>query len=270
MGAAVQPQLSVSALSSMNLRFEEDLELWSRLDVHTVGLFLPKLTAVGLDTAVARVVERELAVSSVAARGFTLSDPASWDADAATLATAVDVAADVDAGCLFITGGTPGPLGFEDCVVALDAALGLVRDRARDRGVRLAIEHTNPLRRDVGFVHTLRDMVEVARRLDVGVVVELTNCWFERGLDQVIADGVGTFQLVQVSDYLVGTLTASERAVPGDGDMPLASLLGAITTAGYDGYVELEMLGPRIEAEGYRRAIERALRVLEPMLPAAG
>jgi sugar phosphate isomerase/epimerase len=263
----VHSQLSVSALSSVNLRFDEDLDLWAQLGVHTVGLFLPKLTAVGVDTAVARVVDRELTVSSVAARGFTLCDPASWDAERASLHAAVDAAAAVDAGCLFLTGGTPGPLGFDECVGALATALAPVRDRADAAGVRLAIEHTNPLRRDIGFVHTLQDMVEVARTLDVGVVVELTNCWFERGLDRAIAEGVNTFQLVQVSDYLVGTLTASERAVPGDGDMPLAALLTAITDAGYDGFVELEMLGPRIEAEGYRPAIARAIQVLEPMLP---
>ena len=49
--------------------------------------------------------------------------------------------------------------------------------------------------------------------------------------------------------------------------MPLAALLSAITDAGYHGYVELEMLGPRIEAEGYGPAIARAIQVLEPMLP---
>lgn len=262
-------QLSVSALSSVNLRFDEDLDLWAQLGVHTVGLFLPKLIAVGVDTAITRVADRELAVSSVAARGFTLCDPNSWDAECAALYTAIDVAAAVDAGCLFITGGTPGPLSFDESVGALAAAIRPVRDRADAAGVRLAIEHTNPLRRDVGFVHTLRDMVEVARVLDIGVVVELTNCWFERGLEQTITDGVDTFQLVQVSDYLVGTLTASERAVPGDGDMPLATLLAAVVGAGYAGYVELEMLGPRIEAEGYGPAIARALQVLKPMLPAA-
>ena len=265
----MHPKLSVSALSSMNLRFDEDLELWAQLGVDTVGLFLPKLTAAGVDAAVARVIERRLAVSSLAARGFTLCDRASWDADRAALDAAVDVADAVDAGCLFVTGGTPGPLAFDECVVALGDALGPVRDRAAGRGVRVAVEHTNPLRRDVGFVHTLRDMVEVARRLDLGVVVELTNCWFERGLDEVITDGVDTFQLVQASDYLVGTLTASERAVPGDGDMPRRALLTAIADAGYEGYVELEMLGPRIEAEGYGPAIERAIRALEPMLPAS-
>jgi len=262
----MHPQLSVSALSSMNLRFDEDLDLWARLGVNTVGLFLPKLAAVGLDTAVARVAERGLVVSSVAARGFTLCDPTSWSADRAALDAAVDVTAALDAGCLFVTGGTPGRLSFDESVAALGEALGPVQDRAAERGVRVAVEHTNPLRRDVGFVHTLCDMVEVARLLDIGVVVELTNCWFERGLDEVVVQGVDTFQLVQVSDYQVGTLTASERAVPGDGDMPLASLLALIAGAGYRGFVELEMLGPRIEAEGYEPAIARAIRALEPML----
>jgi len=54
--------------------------------------------------------------------------------------------------------------------------------------------------------------------------------------------------------------------VPGDGDMPLASLLALIARAGYRGFIELEMLGPRIEAEGYEPAIARAIRALEPML----
>jgi sugar phosphate isomerase/epimerase len=75
---------------------------------------------------------------------------------------------------------------------------------------------------------------------------------------------------VQVSDYVVGTLTASERAVPGDGDIPLRRLIGVLAGAGYAGPFELEMLGPRIEEEGYPAAIARGIAALEPMLPAAG
>jgi sugar phosphate isomerase/epimerase len=111
-------------------------------------------------------------------------------------------------------------------------------------------------------------MVEVARRLSVGVVVELTNCWSERRVLETLADGVDTIRLVQASDYIVGTLAATERAVPGDGDIPLGRLLGALDDAGYRGYVELEMLGPRIEAEGYRQAISRGVAALTPLLGA--
>jgi sugar phosphate isomerase/epimerase len=134
--------------------------------------------------------------------------------------------------------------------------------------VRVAVEHTNPMRRDIGFIHSLRDMVEVARLLDVGVVVEITNCWSERGLEATIADGADTFSVVQVSDYRVGTVTATERAVPGDGDIPLEHLIALISDAGFAGPFELEMLGPLVEAEGYRPAIARAVAALQPMLPA--
>jgi sugar phosphate isomerase/epimerase len=113
-------------------------------------------------------------------------------------------------------------------------------------------------------------MVEVARHLDIGVVVEVTNCWAERDLDETIRAGVDTFRVVQLSDYAVGTLTATERAVPGDGDIPLAHLVAVICGAGYTGPFELEMLGPRIEEEGYRASIARAISVLNDMLPAAG
>jgi sugar phosphate isomerase/epimerase len=265
----VHPRLSVSALSSVRLTLDEDLALWADLGVGAVGLFLPKLEAVGIAAAVDRVQAAELAVSSIACEGFALDEPDSWPTRQAALEPAVDAAAALDAACLFVTAGRPGRLGFDAAVDALAEALGGIQQRARSHGVVLAVEHTNPMRRDVGFIHTLPDMIEVARRLDLGVVVELTNCWSERRVEDSLREGVDTFRLVQASDYVVGTLTASERAVPGDGDLPLARLLATVLDAGYRGYVELEMLGPRIEDEGYRAAIARGVAALEPMLGGA-
>jgi sugar phosphate isomerase/epimerase len=265
----MHPRLSVSALSSWSLSFDDDLRLWDELGIGAVGLFFDKLKAAGLESAVGRVAAAGLQVSSVGCRGFDLDDPASWPKRRHVLNTAVDAATALSAGCLFVTAGAPGALDWSGGVAALDAALAPVRERARERGVALAIEHTSPLRRDVGFIHTLADMVEVARDLDVGVVVELTNCWSERDVERTMSDGVDTFRLVQASDYVVGTLTASERAVPGDGDIPLGRLLARLHEAGYRGWVELEMLGARIEAEGYGPAIARAVSALETLLPPA-
>lgn len=252
----------------MGFTFDQDLELWDELGIEHVGLYLDKLEAVGLEAAGEHVRAAGLTVSSIACRGFDLADRATWGARRRALDAAVDVAAGVGAGCLFITAGAPGPLDFDEAVHALEAAVGPVRQRAAEIGVAIAIENSNPMRRDVGFVHTLADAVEVARRLDLGLVVEVTNCWFERQLDRTIAEGVDTFRVVQLSDYVVGDTTASERAVPGDGDIPLARLVRATLEVGFAGPFELEMLGPRIEAEGYGKAIPRALAALAPMLPA--
>jgi sugar phosphate isomerase/epimerase len=54
--------------------------------------------------------------------------------------------------------------------------------------------------------------------------------------------------------------------VPGDGDIPLTRRFGALTRAGYAGAFEIEMVGPRIEAEGYEAAIGRAIERIDALL----
>ncbi|MER3452759.1 MAG: hypothetical protein C4344_03560, partial [Acidimicrobiia bacterium] len=75
---------------------------------------------------------------------------------------------------------------------------------------------------------------------------------------------------VQLSDYVVGTLRTPDRAVPGDGHIPLGRIVGWLEAAGYRGVYDLELMGPRIEAEGYDRAIPRAVERAGSILAAAG
>jgi sugar phosphate isomerase/epimerase len=69
-----------------------------------------------------------------------------------------------------------------------------------------------------------------------------------------------------VSDLVPPSTTIPDRAVPGDGVIPLGDVLGVVLGAGYVGPVELEVLGPRIEAEGYEPALRRAVIVLDELL----
>jgi sugar phosphate isomerase/epimerase len=64
--------------------------------------------------------------------------------------------------------------------------------------------------------------------------------------------------LVQVSDYVLGDRTYPCRAVPGDGAIPLERLIGDLLDAGYAGVFDIELVGPRIAAEGPRVACTRA------------
>jgi sugar phosphate isomerase/epimerase len=130
----------------------------------------------------------------------------------------------------------------------------------------LCLEHTNSLRVDVSFVHTLRDAIDLARRLDIHVCMEINACWAERGLQRTIGDGIDRIGIVQVSDFAVGTLSTPNRLVPGDGDIPLARIIGWLLDAGYEGVFDLELVGPRIEAEGYRSALARSCAYLSDLL----
>ncbi len=225
-----------------------------------------KLEAAGWDRAVAAVVGDGLAVSSlVGTPVLPLDDPGAWPALRDVLLRSVEGAAAMGAGCVFV-GGAPGRLDADEAGRVFPEALGPVLDRAAALDVALAFEHTNPLRRDLGFIHTLADAVDYAESSGIGIDVELNNCWVERHLADSFTRGLPSFRLVQVSDFVVGTVDTPNRAVPGDGDIPLARLVGLLLETGYAGPFDLELIGPRIEAEGYASAIARGSRWVSDLL----
>jgi sugar phosphate isomerase/epimerase len=267
----VHPRLSVSAISSLRWSLDEDLAFWADAGIERVGIALRKLEPVGLADGARRVAAAGLRVTNALALApFDLAQPAAWPRQRDQLLALVDAAATMRAECLVLTTGAPGPLTWEEAADALAEAITPVVTTAHDAGVALALEHTNSLRVDISFLHTLRDAVDLARRLDVGVCMEVNACWAERGLDETLAAGADRLRLVQVSDFVVGTLTTPDRAVPGDGDISLARVLGAVLAAGYSGVFDLELVGPRIEAEGYPSAIGRSLAVLDELLASLG
>ena len=267
----MHPRVSLSAISTFGWTLDQDLAFYEEAGITAIGASLAKLEAAGLDAGAARLRDAGLRVTNLIGIGpFLLDAPDRWPAQRARVGRALDAASAVGAECLILTTGPAGQLAWEDAADALAAALGPVLDDAERRGVPVGLEHTNSLRVDVGFVHSLRDVVDLARRLGIGVCVELNACWAERGLAATIADGVDTFRLVQVSDYAVGTLSTPNRLVPGDGDIPLARILGQVLRAGYRGVFDLELIGPRIDEEGYGPAARRAIDRLDALLGSLG
>ena len=266
----MHPQVSVSAVSSVQWTFDEDLAFWAGAGIDHVGLSLRKLEAAGIDAAPRRVADAGLRVSNIVELGWwDLRDEATWPRQQDRLLAAVDAAA-VTGGCLVLTTGPAYPMEWDDAVAALDAAVTPVRDHARSLEVPLTVEPTSQLRMDLSFCSTVRDGVDLARALDVGVCLECNSSFAERDLLETLAAATDVLTHVQVSDFVLGTLRTPDRAVPGDGDIALTRLLPAIQALGYTGAFELEMVGPRIEAEGYASAIERGIATLGSILAPTG
>jgi sugar phosphate isomerase/epimerase len=269
----VHPRACVSAISTFRLPLLEDLEFWERHGITAVGVSVAKLEAHGWDDGLARLADAVaggLDVANLIGLGpFTLAEPSSWPRQQERLARAVDAAARLDAGCLVCTTGPAGPLDWDEAADALAVAWEPVLHEARTREVTVSLEHTNSLRVDVGFVHSLRDALDVADRLGVGVCMEVNACWAERDLAATIHRNVDRIRLVQVSDFRVGTLCTPDRLVPGDGDIPLERILRTLEQAGYRGRYDLEVIGPRIEDEGYGAAVPRAVDALGALIDAA-
>ena len=266
------PRVCLSMLSQWNWTVDEDLAYFEREGVDVIGVSLAKMQdGGGWQNYAPRIVDGGYRVANLIGLGpFRLSDPSAWAAQRDRVRDAFDAAEAVDAECIVLTTGPAGQLSWEDAADAATEAFAPLLDDAAARGISIAFEHTNGLRVDIGFLHTLRDAIDFARSVGVGVCMEINACWAERGLAETITAGADLLRLVQVSDYAVGTLSTPNRLVPGDGDVPLDRILADVLAAGYDGCFDLELIGPRIDEEGYESASLRSIANLTEMLGALG
>ena len=141
---------------------------------------------------------------------------------------------------------------------------------AAAQGVRVLVENASSFNADIHIAHTLADTIALAELAGIGLCIEWHACWMEAGLKTLLRQAIPMTGLVQVSDYVLGDRTAPCRAVPGDGVIPLDRILGDVLEAGYQGVFDIELVGPRIAAEGARAATQRAAQAISEILTRLG
>jgi sugar phosphate isomerase/epimerase len=265
------PRLSLSSVCTFAWSLEDDLRLWDELGIGYVAVALPTMDAVGLDQAVAALKSSGLRVANlIGVSPFALDKPGDWSRHYGRMDDYVGAASALGVEALLFTTGSSGTMRWEDAAAAFTEAFAPVFARAGAAGVPVGLENTGALRYDNGFVTTLADTVDLARSVGATVCVETWNCFMERNLAGTFRDAADLFSTIQVSDYVAGTYLTPDRAVPGDGILPLARIVGDAEAAGYKGPYELEMIGPRIDAEGLGEAAARGLRYLNDLLHTEG
>jgi len=259
---AVQ-RVSVSQITTLNWPFERDVEAIAAAGAPGIGIAIRKLEAIGLERAVALVRGAGLAVSCLTSSGlFPLGDEAGEREALARTRRHLEAAAALGADALMVLPGANPALSWEEAAARATPLFAALLPDAERLGVRLAIEPTSQLRMDLAFLHTFDEALDFADALDspwLTVTLELNNAWIERRLYENIRRRCRRIGVVQISDFRVGTLAASERVVIGDGDIPLRRLCAALADAGYEGWYDIELLGPAIEAEGYAAVVPRAV-----------
>jgi sugar phosphate isomerase/epimerase len=248
----VHPRISVNEECTGTLPFIEEVGFWRELGVGNIGAISPKLEAIGWDAAL------------VAGTGLRISNIGTEER---VLTRALEFGAAVGADSVWLTPGSIGSRLWEEAAGDFCRRVAPAVARASQLGIAFALEPTNSLRTDISFVFSLRDSLELARAAGMGVVLELVCCWYERGFEELVRANVERLTLVQIADHRIGTRDTPNRSVIGDGDVPLERLIAILLDAGYRGMFDLELIGPRIEAEGYlsatRRSLERASEILD-------
>ena len=189
---------------------------------------------------------------------------------AAVLGQALSAAKVLGAHHIYVVSGGRGGLDWEGAAARFAELIAPCRDAAAAQGVELSVETANLFNADFHIAHTLDDTIRLAEMAGIGVTLDLGACWFESGLKAKFAHAMPLTRLVQVSDYVAGDRSTPCKSVPSDGIVPLERILGDILELGYAGVFDLELIGPRIEAEGHRAAFTRAAETLSELLVRLG
>ena len=260
-------RVSISQVSSISWSFERDLEHYAAIGAQAIALLRSKVGAVELREA-RRAIERSgLEVSGYGTCGhFSLFDRERWPAELEEARGHIARAGEFGAETVTMVTGSGRGRPYPESEAAFRAIVEpLLRDAERAE-VAIALEPTGSLRVDLGFVHTLRDALDLADSIGsphFTICCEINNAWSERFLYEDVAARGARIGLVQINDFAEGTLATPERVPLGDGIIPLERILPAFEASDYAGWYEIEQLGPEIERLGYEESLRRSLVYLE-------
>jgi sugar phosphate isomerase/epimerase len=188
----------------------------------------------------------------------------------ADLSRLIGAAAATGARCIYLlTGGRDG-LTWERAAERFCRAIEPCVRQAEQAGIGLAIENASSLYADIHIAHSLRDTITLAELAGLGICVDLFHCWAEADLADLVRRALPRTQLIQLSDYVLGDRALPARAVPGDGAIPIEPFVAQALAEGYRFGFDLELLGPRIDAEGRLAAAGRACTAVSAMLDGLG
>ena len=244
-----------------------------RLSVHNVtfyGATMTDLASYWADLGVTRLSVLDSQLKFLQHNDYPVEAVYHLFTGPAALTQVIDAAADVGARTVYMLTGGRGSLSWEQAAQRFCEAVAPCVQYARDAGVALAIENASGLYADLHFAHTLRDTVTLAEMCGLDICVDIFHCWAEGDVEEMLRRALPRTRLIQLSDYVLGDRSLPGRAVPGDGTIPIESLVAQALTNGYAHGFDLELIGPRIEQEGRLEAARRACDVISAMLDKLG
>jgi sugar phosphate isomerase/epimerase len=264
----MHPRISVNAACFMGASLPEVAGYWRELAPRRIGLVAP------LGGAHEVVDEGGYAVETIAHLLTDGLDPReeTWEAPRARLSETIEAGRELGARTIYLIPGGHGLelRTFEQAAEVFTRLIEPCAEQARAAGITLAVENALPLYADRHIAHSLHDAVTLAEQAAIGVCADLFACWTEAGLRGTLERAVALGGLIQLGDYVYGDRSMPCRAVLGDGVIPFRTIFEWILEAGYSDGFDLELLGPRIDAEGHLEAARRSADHLGGLLDSLG
>lgn len=246
-------RLGLSAISTVNASFEEDVVAYAAAGFDAIGLWefklppddeanLALLREYGLEVAVC--VPAVPAILPLGIPGMEGPDDPGERVQA-LCASVMRLARYGPESIVFLTGPLGGRLEAEGRELVIDG-LRHVAAAARSVDVQLAFEPTHPSQRDsTSFVNSIEAALQLladAGTDEVGILLDLYHVWDDPAVWDFIGRASYRIAGVHAADWPADT-TRADRELPGLGISRTKELVDALELSGWDGILEAEIFG---------------------------
>lgn len=254
--ASPAARFALSEVTTYHWSLQEDVVAYCEAGLGAIGIWRTKLEDFGEERGVDLVQESGLEVSSLAwAGGFTGSAGYSFDEAVIDARQALQVAANLGADCLIVSGGGRGHHTARHARRVVIDGLAMLADEAAELGVQLAVQPMHrSFYRDWTFLASIDQTLDLLAACDhpsVRMAFDLFALWQEPLLFNRIDEIAGQVGVVKLSDWREPLRSEYDRCLPGEGMIPLNDVTRAFLNAGYRGMFEIEVWSDAVWESDY-------------------
>ena len=266
--------LSMNELTTLRWSLEEDIEEFSQAGFDGIGIWRQKLSDVGEDAACELLRRKGLTCSNLLwAGGFTGSEGHSFRDSVVDAVEAIQSAARLGADCLVIYTGAWGGHTQNHAYRLVHNALRELIPFAEEFGVPLALE---PMHNSCGgnwtFLETIEETLAVIDPLEspfLQLAIDTYHIGFDCLADPSIfnqlSDIAHRVAIVHLGDGLVIPDGEQNRCPLGEGLLPIRQIIETLVESGFDGFVDVELIGEAVEQFDYPQLIQKSKSFLNDM-----
>lgn len=267
--------VSINQLSTLRWSFEEDAEAYHQRGFTGIGIYRPKLEDFGLDRAIELLAEFELSPTSLSwIGGFTGSDGRPYTEAVADGIQAIHDAANLGAESLVVIAGGRNNHIRNHAKRTLCDALTELAPIAEDQGIQLSLEPFHPgCGEEWSFVndlHSTLDIIEMVASPNLGIALDTYHLCQDNTVIQWLPEITRHLHLVQLGDARHSPLGEMNRCLLGRGSVPIREIISTLFEHGYNGPVEVELIGEDVETISYEQLLDHTRHFLEQTLGSVG